>query len=179
MHSAKRYLLIALSFAICMTVFAAFAPRIAHAVTATLVQVVNTASNPVPTQPVPARQAVTFVIQDLEINPGFAVAHARLQDPGTGSDYVVPAGKRLVIDWITVEQNDPPAVFTLSETKFDAQVVGLPTSSGLGGGYFYSQRVLLYADPGSELEFDCQRSGNQAEFGVCLASIQGHLEDIQ
>src|SRR5438270_4922672 len=48
MHSAKRYLVIALSFAICMATFAAFAPRIAHAVTATLVQVVNSGANPVP-----------------------------------------------------------------------------------------------------------------------------------
>jgi hypothetical protein len=47
MNSAKRYLLIALSFAICLTVFAAFAPRVAHAITATLVQVVNTNTNPV------------------------------------------------------------------------------------------------------------------------------------
>lgn len=41
MHSAKRYLLIALSFALALSVMAAFAPRIAHAVTATMVQVVN------------------------------------------------------------------------------------------------------------------------------------------
>ncbi len=47
MHSAKRYLVIALSFALALTVFAAFAPRAVHAITATLVQVVNTASNPV------------------------------------------------------------------------------------------------------------------------------------
>ena len=56
MHSAKRYLLIALSFAICMTIFAAFAPRMAHAVTATLVQVVNGPSNPVPVQSADATQ---------------------------------------------------------------------------------------------------------------------------
>jgi hypothetical protein len=48
MYSAKRYLLMAASFAVCMAVFAAFAPRIAHAVTATLVQVVNSSANPVP-----------------------------------------------------------------------------------------------------------------------------------
>jgi len=47
MNSAKRYLLIALSFAICMIVFTAFAPRIAHAITATMVNVVNGTSNPV------------------------------------------------------------------------------------------------------------------------------------
>jgi hypothetical protein len=52
MQSAKRYLVIALSFAVCLTIFAAFTPRIAHAITATLVQVVNTATNPVPVQAV-------------------------------------------------------------------------------------------------------------------------------
>ena len=49
MHSAKRYLLAALSFALCLFVFATFAPRITHAVALLMVQVTNRSANPVPT----------------------------------------------------------------------------------------------------------------------------------
>jgi hypothetical protein len=55
-NSSKRYLIIAATFAICMAVFAAFTPSIAHAISATLVQVVNGPSNPVPVQSVATTQ---------------------------------------------------------------------------------------------------------------------------
>jgi hypothetical protein len=48
-QSAKRYLLIAMSFVFALLVFAVVTPRVAHAVSAALVQVVNTSANPVPT----------------------------------------------------------------------------------------------------------------------------------
>lgn len=48
MFSAKRLLLIALTFTLALTVIVALAPRAAHAFVATMVQVVNTAANPVP-----------------------------------------------------------------------------------------------------------------------------------
>jgi len=48
MASAKRYLLIVLTFAIVATIFTVFGPRTVHAITAALVQVVNTSANPVP-----------------------------------------------------------------------------------------------------------------------------------
>ena len=48
MQSAKRYLLIAMSFTFALMLFAAFTPRVAHAITAAMVQVVNTSANPVP-----------------------------------------------------------------------------------------------------------------------------------
>lgn len=47
MQSAKRYLLIAISFLFASLVVVAFTPRVAHAITATMVQVVNTSTNPV------------------------------------------------------------------------------------------------------------------------------------
>ena len=49
MQSAKRYLFIAISFIFASLVFVTFAPRVAHAITAAMVQVVNTSANPVPT----------------------------------------------------------------------------------------------------------------------------------
>ena len=48
MSSAKRFLIIGFSFAIVLAAVAAFTPRAVHAITATLVNVVNTSANPVP-----------------------------------------------------------------------------------------------------------------------------------
>jgi hypothetical protein len=149
-NSAKRYLLIALSFAICMTVFAAFAPRIAHAITATLVQVVNTAQNPVPSQPV----ATTQVLLDDEQTVGnFGI---RLFGPvdvsgakevrvscslrNGASDYVLiivlespngPANARIILK----NPNDP---------SINSQLIELPGTSlaiELGGGFSGSSDV--------------------------------------
>ena len=66
MHSAKRYLLIALCFALALTIFAAFSPRVVHAITATLVQVVNNSTNPVPI----AESAVRFQVSICRIHEG-------------------------------------------------------------------------------------------------------------
>jgi hypothetical protein len=99
MNSAKRYLLIALSFAICMTIFAAFAPRIAHAITATLVQVVNTSANPVPT----ADSALRFFATVCNVSGATSAAANYCTD--TAHSFTVPtvtstgAGvRRLVVD---------------------------------------------------------------------------------
>lgn len=68
MNSAKRCLVIAVSFAVCMIVFTAFFPHIAQAVSATMVQVVNTSQNPVPVQPMATTQLLFG--QEIQIPNG-------------------------------------------------------------------------------------------------------------
>src|SRR5512140_2937905 len=103
MNSAKRYLLIALSFALCMTVFAAFAPRVAHALTATLVQVVNTNANPAVVTNADTRGRNVVRLTYFGNIPGGAqnVDHVPLNDASTSAEYTVPTGKRLVVDGIS------------------------------------------------------------------------------
>jgi len=63
MSSAKRYLFIALSFVLALTALAVFSPRTVHAITATLVQVVNTSATPVPQEEAATRfQAAVCLI---------------------------------------------------------------------------------------------------------------------
>jgi hypothetical protein len=104
MHSAKRYLVIALSFAICMTVFAAFAPRIAHAITATLVQVVNTGNNPVPISAATHVGQASSNLVELVISqsPGSNQQVFRFLPDASedGPPWIVPNGQTLIItDW--------------------------------------------------------------------------------
>ena len=49
MKSAKKFLMIAGGFALAMVLFAIAAPKAAHALVSTLVQITNTSANPVPT----------------------------------------------------------------------------------------------------------------------------------
>ncbi len=102
MSSAKRYLLIALTFAIALTIFTAFSPRTVHAITAALVQVVNTSANPVPI----AESALRF--QAYVCNAGGAVSTASGYCLPTPNTFTVPSVastgatvKRLVIDHVS------------------------------------------------------------------------------
>lgn len=123
MHSAKRYLAIALTFALALTVMAAFAPRIAHAVTATMVQVVNTGNNPVPTQamgntPVssathvgqPSANLVTLAISQQQGSLTQFVFRI-LPDGSVDAGWTVPNGQTFVItDWSWFEFGLPPSM---------------------------------------------------------------------
>ena len=105
MHPAKRYLMIAACFAFAVTVMGVMAPRIANAATATLVEIVNTAANPVLTRATdnPARRAVLLTLAGTSgdgqtLADGQASAEFTFED--ANGAYTVPTGFRLVIDSI-------------------------------------------------------------------------------
>src|ERR1700757_565426 len=99
MSSAKRYLLIALTFAIALTTFTVFAPRAVHAVTAALVQVANTSANPVPVSDSAPRFQASVCTMTGTISP------ATNQCAASTNTFVVPTTtstgapvKRLVVE---------------------------------------------------------------------------------
>jgi hypothetical protein len=100
MSSPKRYLLMALNFAISLTAIATFAPRAAHAVAELMVHVVNTPANPIPTNNVGGGSAtqvgqVPSRLVDLICDPGCGQI---LPDGSTvGSSYSIPSDQVLVI----------------------------------------------------------------------------------
>ncbi len=96
MNSAKRYLMIALSFVLAIGVFTVIAPRTMHAVTATLVQVVNTSANPVP---VSAATHVGQPVANLVTLRWDTGITSRVYGDGRTDEYdwVVPAGQALVV----------------------------------------------------------------------------------
>ena len=71
MPTAKRYLMIALSFVIALTALTILAPRTVHAVTAALVQVVNTSANPVPQADAATRFQAAMCIQSGTISTAY------------------------------------------------------------------------------------------------------------
>jgi hypothetical protein len=106
MNFAKRLLMVAGAVALAGILGAQLAPKAAHGIVATLVQVVNTAANPVPTQAVDnhARHA-------LGLDASVVIPDGQLGVFGTFGDangpYTVPAGKRLVMESLSAQFNLP------------------------------------------------------------------------
>lgn len=181
MNSAKRYLVIALSFAICMTVFAAFAPSIAHAVTATLVQVVNNSSSPVPVvrQDGPGKNSVRLYFSDFTTSDADG---GDLNDFSTNSPYVVPAGKRLVLDVISSRVSVPSGQSASEELARFGQptlLVPLQAQGEFSGGTLYVNALSVpkYYDAGETPHVGFERNSSTG-FGLAVEIyVDAHLVD--
>jgi hypothetical protein len=152
------------------------APKTAHALVATLVQVANTSANPVPTQDTenPARSPFQKEL-DFLITDGTIAATA---------SFAVPAGKALVIDFVSGAAFQP-AGETMRNYEIITTVNGVDAvhsfapgqiTADAGGGtdQFTSQPAVIYADQGSIVSFIAVRA--QAT-GLTSGSVtvSGHL----
>ena len=135
MPSAKRYLLIALSFVIVTAGFAVFTPRVVHAVTAALVQVVNTSANPVPT----TESSVRFQTALCSVTGTVASQVVNSCTGNGGTNFVVPtttsAGatvKRLVVDNVSgyCSSFDNPGLF-IKAIRLRGQLLPDSVSNGV------------------------------------------------
>ncbi|MGE5090187.1 MAG: hypothetical protein ACM3QY_13750 [Candidatus Levyibacteriota bacterium] len=159
----------------------------------------NTLSNPVPfigsianspANPVPVRiqqdetpVTLTATISDL-VEVGVVPA-TNLDD----SLFSVPAGKRLVVDYVSAEMDSPPdqpaVMFGIMEGK--ANVVRIPFGPGVHVGdqrvptrYAGGQRVEAYVEAKSQVAVFCERvvaDFSDLQTPQCVVSIVGHLED--
>jgi hypothetical protein len=157
------------------------------------VQVVNTASNPVPTVKTdwPAKNAVGLVLAsesggEAGFESGSLVANASFRD--ANGTYVVPAGYRLVVDTLSLDVSLPfvsTGIEQLEEvvvqTTTAGNVVNLfvnPQQNASAGGLVYSAAVKLYADPGTSVRLLANRESTVGS-GDIRGSVYGHLEPIQ
>lgn len=115
-------------FAVAGLIGASFATGTAQSVVASLVQIVNTSANPVPSQDVdnPARQPVSF-----ETLVGVS---ANATNGLTFQAYQVPAGKELVIDYVSMSQDvqNSEQVFSISfkeELQQGVNLILVPVSN--------------------------------------------------
>ncbi len=114
-------------------------------------------------------------------------------EPGTGYitgdfaiDYVVPADKRLVVEYINVGAADTPfSDATNYEARvgvpggvssLDAFYLGMPFVSG---GYRVAQPLRVYYSPGDHFRVACSRfHADAAGNGACYAAASGYLVDL-
>jgi hypothetical protein len=187
MNFAKRIVI----FAGCVVLAAIFvsvlAPKATHALVATLVQVANTSSNPVPTLEQEAQSA--FVAQ--------GTCQMSFQACAVGTLYTVPAGKTAVLESVAFSCILIPSSGT-SPSGVQTEAGSLTFSPPGGGqnvtlelppgnpfllpnGVIQSaaQNVKSYAaggSSGSNIFFAAVTTGDEAANGNCQVLLSGHLE---
>lgn len=171
MKNVKSILVGTGSFVLAGLILTLVAPRAAHAVVATAVQVMNTRATPVPNQDVdqPARHAFT---QSCPLPIG--AAFCTMQPP-------VPAGNVFVVQTVIADQLDntlsPAVLYYTTTTNTVGNTVSLPAVAE----YNFPQHALtlanvnIYQDPGTSPSCEGSGIGSQV-FESCYAS--GYLVTI-
>ena len=173
-----------LSFALASVLTASLATGTAQSAVASLVQIVNTSANPVPTQDTDdgARQPVvinTTVDNNPNANQGI-----------TFGIYTVPAGKRLVIEYVTTVGyvTDPEHIIGVQVqvhgfAQNDGPFIAIPLTASpafyLSSSHYFaaSQPVVMYANPGDSLDAEVISDGNTVGLEASFA-IYGHLVNL-
>jgi hypothetical protein len=175
MNLAKKVSMF-LGFVVLAAIFiSVIAPKATHALVATLVQVSNTPSSPVPTKDVDssAHAAVVPLNCFVEADPNSGGLQCSLGVGG--SPYTVPAGQRLVVEQLsafcqtTSNGSIPILEFSLTEAGFQAIVPLVLTNKS--NNYLVTQPVRYYADPGSMIA--ASTSGPSGSF--CEYYANGYL----
>jgi hypothetical protein len=190
MRRIRTYLLVTLGFGLAGAIGGAFASGTAQAIVATLVQIVNTAANPVLTQHVvadnPATQAVSLLclvsVPANGTDGSCNLVNGALSNP----PYVVPSGKRLVADSISgdlrlLTGQRAVVTYNFSDTQqnysfsppLTLDATGIPAGRD---NYVWGLSVKFYADSGTSISVGALTT--QGPFDGALFAF-GHLENIQ
>jgi hypothetical protein len=142
------------------------------------VQVVNTAASPVLVHDTATPNRTPFQFQ-----PSFTIQDG---SPVGGTTFNVPAGKRLVIEYVSASGVDDRGTLVYRITTEDSSanpiIHFLPAIQivDIGGAKesIAGQAVKLYSEPGTQVEFEALRQGSTNVDSVAF-SVSGYLEDVQ
>jgi hypothetical protein len=189
MAHIKRYLLVAGALLLAGIVALILTPKAVHAVTAILVQVMNTPANPVPNRDVDRAADEPFAVTLCNGSTNF---NCFFQEPSPEpSSFVVPStttdGKtvqEVVIEYIDGQCNALPSSVQgiyLYGGAFKNFVQGtavnfphfIPTVANTGTfpGVSWSTPASIYLDPGSTVSFLPSING----FFACSINLTGHI----
>ena len=154
MNSVKNFLMVAGAFALAMILFAIAAPKTAHAIVATLVQITNTASNPVPVDADnSARHAVRLFTSGT--TDQYGVIETRLLDAANGyQEFTVPAGKRLVIEQASIFAYPQPGSKVFAYWNNGLTYTAVPAQEQTPGAFEGVFTTRDYVDAGHKIVFD-------------------------
>jgi hypothetical protein len=199
MKAVKRYLLVATTFGVALATLALFSPGVVQAVNTSLVQVVNTASSPVPTISVGVATVSGTVGVSGTVATRSVDEHARqpfqksyflaVTDGNfvaSDASLTVPAGKRLVVQQVSAAIGIPigqlPSIALGGQLQGQgSQVFALPVKLGQANQttdqWLVSSPVLFYADLGSPVAITLGRNIGSG-FAEASVTISGYLIDI-
>ncbi|MGB0036707.1 MAG: hypothetical protein WBP79_14645 [Candidatus Acidiferrales bacterium] len=167
---------------------AVMAPRAARAVVSTIVTVANTAANPVPNSDVDNGARQPFQQQ-------FSIGVPDGSNEGFQDSITVPAGKRLVVEFVSGEiflpTNQQPRIeiCTLANSGFtdhathhilatlQQPISFLPATGNDTSTWVFSQSTEIYADPGTSLTMEVLKNSNSGAASFFL-TISGHFVNL-
>ena len=162
-------------------------PRTAHAVLSALVTVINNVAVVNPTTAGQTRAVITES-DDGQSHQPVQVACSPSSSAGSTGDFgcpdifTVPAGERLVIEYVDASCVSQGQVQVASlDVSFNHSGIGHPLLIKPEGNVFganvfaVAQPVLLYADPNSEVQIDFSTTDSTGQTG-CTAGVTGYLE---
>jgi hypothetical protein len=180
MRFAKRMLMVAGAGALAGILAIALAPKAAHALVATLVQVANTTANPVPNKDVDNPDRATAVDQ-------FCIVTGTAGSPGFECDttafFTVPAGQRLVLEQLEAACTTPEGNslyggdIEFSEggnSTLHPFALGSPATHAGVTSYVLNQQVRYYVDAGSPIFFQLGSTDTSGSTN-CTFQFNGHL----
>ena len=176
----KNYLLVIVGFAVAGMIGAAFGTGTAQAVVATLVEVVNPTTSPVPTSPVNVTDPGRIAYQSTVFPTGCSGNFQCFADFPA-----VPAGHRLVIQHIggfVSLTAQPTSTDVFIEDNATANTFGafFVPSNPVGGGFagLFDQAVLEYVDAGDFAIVEVDVQGNSVfNTGTQEVTLTGYVLD--
>ena len=182
----KRSIQIAGLLCICALLAAGLTPRTVRAVAASLVQVVNTAANPVAARDVDNADRNAVALQCfVELLPQNEQDNVACRNGQLSAVFTVPHGMRLVLDHVSGRVLLPPgqSIFDigllLSEGQSSVELQFAPTLMNTAPSrlvYLFSTPVHGYADADSTIFIQLGRSDGPDD-AFASAQIEGHLVD--
>jgi len=155
------------------------------------VRVVNKPTEPVPVTLQGSAQIDTSApipVRDVNVAgriPIQLTVHRTSPDGGNtanGSMYTVPAGKRLVIDFVSahvgVKSGDLPAMEILTTVNGDSGAYFIPLAPASDTTFIVNQQVRFSCDAGESVVLVFGRTGTTGQ-GPGIFTISGYLEDMQ
>jgi hypothetical protein len=188
----RKMLGVILGAVLLVVVGAMFGPRAAHAITATLVNVVNTRTSPVPVREANSADIYPFVIQlciNQNVNGTIFAGECTFEGANNGSSTTIPSATPDNAVVLSADIDNVSAVCTFFSTNnaVDQVLSVFTTFQGVFAGDSWeflvphvnnvfaitNQRTRIYADPGSQISISLNGSTPQAQ--PCGVTLSGHL----
>jgi hypothetical protein len=159
-------------------VVALVTPKTAHAIVATAVQVVNTAASPIPVDSDGRNVVHLSYYETMPAGTTYSAGTSGFGNPLSG--YIVPAGKRLVIDSVSIFAYPPVGQNVFAYFWNGQNYTGLPAiSQGTFSVYDYFQNAIPvrdYVEPGGQYSVTMSRSDGLGTMAWDAHAV-GHLVD--
>jgi hypothetical protein len=166
------------------------APKTVHAVVTTLVTVANTAANPVPVDISADERGSIALVASQQLNAPTTSGIQVFENVSDLSTFIVPAGKRFMIDQVSAQVQSQPGgqplvVMEINQGNGHLYQAYIPltlipaatTESQLNlNAYVAMEKVSLFADPGGSFEVYFQ-SETPNSVSIANVYVVGHLID--